>query len=65
MGNRKIDMEAMQAGAYDYLVKLELNTEKLERCIRYSLERAAALKFCVRMKEIQKYFLKDRKMRYF
>jgi PAS domain S-box-containing protein len=44
MGNQKIDLEAMQAGAYDYLVKLELNTEKLERCIRYSLERAAALK---------------------
>ena len=44
MGNKKIDMEAMQAGAYDYLVKLELNTEKLERCIRYSLERSAALK---------------------
>ena len=34
----------MQAGAYDYLVKLELNTEKLERCIRYSLERASSLK---------------------
>jgi PAS domain S-box-containing protein len=44
MGNQKIDLEAMQAGAYDYLVKLELNTEKLERCIRYSLERAGALK---------------------
>ncbi len=44
MGNQKIDMEAMQAGAYDYLVKLELNTEKLERCIRYSLERATAMK---------------------
>jgi len=44
MGNQKIDMEATQAGAFDYLVKLELNTEKLERCIRYSLERAAALK---------------------
>jgi two-component system, sporulation sensor kinase E len=44
MGNQKIDMEAMQAGAYDYLVKLELNTEKLERCIRYSLERSSALK---------------------
>jgi PAS domain S-box-containing protein len=44
MGNQKIDLEAMQAGAYDYLVKLEINTEKLERCIRYSLERASALK---------------------
>jgi len=44
MGNHQIDMEAMAAGAYDYLVKLELNTEKLERCIRYSLDRASALK---------------------
>lgn len=44
MGNQKIDLEAMQAGAYDYLVKLELNTEKLERCIRYSLERASVMK---------------------
>ncbi len=44
MGNQKIDLEAMQAGAFDYLVKLELNTEKMERCIRYSLERADALK---------------------
>src|ERR1700682_5791142 len=44
MGNQKIDLEAMQVGAYDYLVKLELNTEKIERCIRYSLERATSLK---------------------
>jgi PAS domain S-box-containing protein len=34
----------MEAGAADYLIKTELNTEKLERCIRYSLERAASLK---------------------
>ncbi len=44
MGNQQIDMDAMQAGAFDYLVKLELNTEKLERCIRYSMERANTLK---------------------
>jgi PAS domain S-box-containing protein len=43
-GNRDIDREAMQAGAMDYLVKSDLNVEKLERCIRYSLERAASLK---------------------
>ncbi|MEJ0103559.1 MAG: response regulator [Bacteroidota bacterium] len=43
-GNHTIDMEAMQAGAYDYLVKSELNIEKLERCIRYSLERADTAK---------------------
>ena len=43
-GNREIDILAMQNGATDYLVKSELNTEKLERCIRYSLERATTLK---------------------
>ncbi|MGI8951562.1 MAG: ATP-binding response regulator [Chitinophagaceae bacterium] len=43
-GNQKIDEEAMQAGAVDYLVKSELTTEKLERCIRYALERANYLK---------------------
>src|SRR5436189_1095875 len=39
-GNHKIDMQAMESGAVDYLVKTDLTTEKLERCIRYSLERA-------------------------
>ena len=43
-GNRELDMESMQSGAYDYLVKAELNSEKIERCIRYSLERAATAK---------------------
>jgi DNA-binding response OmpR family regulator len=43
-GNKSIDIQAMESGATDYLVKSELNTEKLERCIRYSLDRAAFLK---------------------
>jgi len=43
-GNQMIDKEAMQAGAMDYLVKSELNVEKVERCIRYSLDRAASMK---------------------
>lgn len=43
-GNKTIDVEAMQMGATDYLIKTELTTEKLERCIRYSLERTAYLK---------------------
>jgi len=38
-GNKDIDLLAMQAGAADYLVKSELNTEKLERCIRYAVAR--------------------------
>jgi PAS domain S-box-containing protein len=43
-GNYKVDMEAMQAGAVDYLIKTELTSEKLERCIRYALDRSASLK---------------------
>ncbi len=43
-GDRRVDQEAMQAGATDYLVKTELDTDKLERCIRYALERAATLR---------------------
>ncbi len=42
-GNQAIDIKAMQTGATDYLVKSELNTEKLERCIRYALERSASM----------------------
>ncbi|MFZ6008960.1 MAG: ATP-binding protein [Bacteroidota bacterium] len=43
-GNPSIDKQAMQMGAVDYLVKSDLNAEKLERCIRYSLDRAASTK---------------------
>jgi PAS domain S-box-containing protein len=43
-GNPEVDREAMRIGAVDYLIKSELNTEKLERCIRYSLERSATIK---------------------
>ena len=43
-GNQKVDREAMEEGAFDYLIKSELNTEKLERCIRYSMERASSVK---------------------
>jgi PAS domain S-box-containing protein len=44
MGNKDIDIKSMQYGATDYLVKSDLNTEKLERCIRYSLDRSNDLK---------------------
>ncbi len=43
-GNKDLDIEALQMGATDYLVKTELTTDKLERCIRYSMERTAYLK---------------------
>ncbi|MDB5232535.1 MAG: rane protein [Chitinophagaceae bacterium] len=44
MKNRDVDMQAMKYGAADYLVKSELTTDKLERTIRYSLERSRSLK---------------------
>jgi len=43
-GNYEVDIQAMQLGAVDYLVKTELTVEKMERCIRYALERSASLK---------------------
>jgi PAS domain S-box-containing protein len=43
-GNYAVDIEAMELGAVDYLVKSELNTEKMERCVRYALDRADTLK---------------------
>ncbi len=36
-GSNEIDIMAMQVGAVDYLIKSELTTEKLERCIRYGV----------------------------
>lgn len=41
-GSYKLDVEAMQAGATDYLVKGEITAALLERTIRYALERKRA-----------------------
>jgi PAS domain S-box-containing protein len=43
-GNQAVDIEAMKLGAVDYLIKTELGIEKLERSIRYALDRASTLK---------------------
>lgn len=43
-GNRSIEIQAIESGAVDYLIKGELSIEKLERCIRYSLDRASSMK---------------------
>jgi len=43
-GNYQVDIEAMETGAVDYLVKTDLTIEKLERCIRYALDRTSTLK---------------------
>lgn len=42
MDDREIDMLAMKAGAADYLVKGQFDAKKLERTIRYALERRRA-----------------------
>jgi signal transduction histidine kinase len=38
LGDPEVDLEAMRAGAADYLVKNQLNAALLERSIRYSIE---------------------------
>ena len=38
-GDREVDMEAMKAGAQDYLNKNNMNSTSLERSIRYAIER--------------------------
>jgi len=43
-GNAQIDRLAVENGAYDYLIKGELNTETLERSLRYALERYKSFK---------------------
>ena len=40
--SREADEAALKAGAYDYLVKSDLSSEKLEKSIRYALERYKA-----------------------
>jgi len=42
LGAHKVDVEAMKAGAADYLVKSGLGADALERSIRYALERKRA-----------------------
>ena len=41
-GSSKVDLEAMEAGAADYLVKGTFDPDGLERAIRYSLDRGGS-----------------------
>ena len=41
-GEHQVDLEAMQAGAADYVVKAQLQANALERSIRYALQRKRA-----------------------
>ncbi len=43
-GRRLLDIEAMESGAVDFLVKSEINTDKVERSIRYALLRSKSIK---------------------
>ena len=42
-GDRDVDVQAMQAGAVDYLVKDGLRADMLDRTIRYAIERMQTL----------------------
>ncbi len=39
-GGRVVDLEAMELGAYDYLIKGQITPNMLERAIRYALQHA-------------------------
>ena len=41
-GDHEIDLEATKAGAVDYLIKGQLDADKLERAIRYAIEGQSA-----------------------
>src|SRR5437016_13426824 len=41
-GNRQVDLQAMEAGAAEYLIKGELTPPLLERTVRYAIERKRA-----------------------
>lgn len=43
-GTAEIDKLAVESGAYDYLVKSDINADKLERCLRYASERYKSFK---------------------
>ncbi len=43
-GDHEVDLEAMKAGAADFLVKGQIQASLLERSIRYAIERAQTLK---------------------
>lgn len=44
MGNRQVDLEAMDAGAADFISKENLGVQFLERSLRYALERRRVLR---------------------
>ena len=51
-GEEEVDLEAMRVGAADYLVKDQVNSTVIERCIRYAIHRAETLE-ALREREAQ------------
>lgn len=57
-GGREVDVEAMRAGAEDYLIKGQLDADTLERSIRYAVERAQVLEALRRSEERSRQIVK-------
>ena len=51
-GDHAVDMEAMKAGAADYLVKGHLTPDTLERAMRYAIEREQADRYLRRERDL-------------
>ena len=58
-GNYEVDLEAMQAGAADYLNKQDLNAALLERSIRFAMERSRLLKENHRQRDLLERIMGD------
>lgn len=49
IGDYRVDVEAMKCGAADYLTKGHIDSDILERCIRYAIERSYLLEALQRL----------------
>lgn len=52
LGDRELDLRAMNAGAADYLVKGKLDSAQVERALRYAVERARGREALRRSEEL-------------
>ncbi len=52
--DRDVDLEAMNAGAADYLVKGQITASTLDRALRYAIQGAAPWMRCARRRKKQK-----------
>ncbi len=58
-GDYEIDVQAMQSGAVDYLIKDRLDADTLERAIRYALERQKSMEALQASEERYRKFIKN------